>query len=85
MDRAGEPAGARDQVGRRNECHARAKARGQAAHGAAREGAARGSRVPASDRAGVWGGAPSKEDDALLTERGVEWIAPANRRVLVIR
>jgi len=25
------------------------------------------------------------EDDALLTERGVEWIAPANRRVLVIR
>jgi len=25
------------------------------------------------------------EDDALLTERGVEWIAPANRRVLVIK
>jgi hypothetical protein len=29
-----------------------------AAHGAAREGAARGIGVPASDRAGVWGGAP---------------------------
>ncbi len=35
-----------------------------------------------------WGGRKLRiplEDDALLTERGVEWIAPANRRVLVIR
>ena len=31
---------------------------GQAAHGAAREGAARGVGASASDRAGVWGGAP---------------------------
>ena len=30
----------------------------KAAHGAAREGAARGVGAPASDRAGVWGGAP---------------------------
>ena len=30
----------------------------QAAHRAAREGAARGEGAPASDRAGVWGGAP---------------------------
>lgn len=30
----------------------------KAAHGAAREEAARGVGAPASDRAGVWGGAP---------------------------
>ncbi len=33
----------------------------QAAHGAAREGAARGEGAPARDRAGVWGGAPREE------------------------
>ena len=32
----------------------------KAAHSAAREGAERGIGAPASDRAGVWGGAPRK-------------------------
>ena len=35
-----------------------------------------------------WGGAKLRialEDDAVLTERGVEWLYPVNERVLLIR
>jgi Xaa-Pro aminopeptidase len=35
-----------------------------------------------------WGGAKARiplEDDALMTERGLEWLYPANNRLLVIR
>ncbi|MEM1250601.1 MAG: M24 family metallopeptidase, partial [Acidobacteriota bacterium] len=35
-----------------------------------------------------WGGKKLRvplEDDAVLTERGVEWLYPANRRILLIR
>ncbi len=35
-----------------------------------------------------WGGAKVRiplEDDAVLTERGVEWLYPANRRILLVR
>ncbi len=35
-----------------------------------------------------WGGAKARiplEDDAIVTERGVEWLYPANRRLLLIK
>jgi Xaa-Pro aminopeptidase len=35
-----------------------------------------------------WGGAKARiplEDDAVVTERGVEWLYPANRRLLIIK
>ena len=35
-----------------------------------------------------WGGAKARiplEDDAVVTERGVEWLYPANRRLLLIK
>ncbi len=35
-----------------------------------------------------WGGRKLRiplEDDALVTERGVEWVHPANSRILVVR
>ena len=44
--------------------------RNQAAHGAAREAAARGVGVPASDRAGVWGSAPQESGRARRGPRG---------------
>jgi hypothetical protein len=35
-----------------------------------------------------WGGKKVRiplEDDAVVTERGVEWLYPANRRILIIK
>ena len=35
-----------------------------------------------------WGGGKVRiplEDDALVTERGVEWLAPVNERILLIK
>lgn len=35
-----------------------------------------------------WGGAKARvplEDDAIVTERGVEWLYPSNQRLRIIR